>query len=41
VKLEMNPFHDDVLGHKAGIDLTGYFKLYADNYIKRWTHEFI
>jgi mRNA interferase RelE/StbE len=31
VKLETNPFYGDVLGNKAGIDLTGYFKLYADN----------
>jgi len=31
VKLETNPFYGDVLGNKAGIDLTGYFKLYAYN----------
>lgn len=31
VKLETNPFYGDVLGNKAGIDLTGYFKLYTDN----------
>ena len=31
VKLEVNPFYGDMLGHKAGIDLTGYFKVYADN----------
>jgi len=35
VKLETNPFHDDVLSHKAGIDLTGYFKLYADNDMRK------
>lgn len=29
VKLEINPFYGDVLGNKAGIDLSGYFKLYA------------
>jgi mRNA interferase RelE/StbE len=31
VKLETDPFYGDVLGNKAGFDLTGYFKLYADN----------
>ncbi|WP_028323121.1 type II toxin-antitoxin system RelE family toxin [Desulfatirhabdium butyrativorans] len=31
VKLETNPLYGDALGHRAGIDLTGYFKLYADN----------
>ena len=31
VKLEIDPFYGDVLGNKAGFDLTGYFKLYADN----------
>ncbi len=31
VKLETNPFYGDVLGNKAGIDLSGYFKLYADS----------
>ena len=31
VKLENNPFAGKELGNKAGIDLTGYYKLYADN----------
>jgi len=31
VKLEQNPNYDDPLGNKAGINLDGYFKLYADN----------
>ncbi|MBC8183518.1 type II toxin-antitoxin system RelE/ParE family toxin [candidate division KSB1 bacterium] len=30
VKLENNPFAGKELGNKAGIDLTGYYKLYAD-----------
>jgi len=30
VKLETNPFSGKELGNKAGIDLTGYFKLYVD-----------
>ena len=30
VKLEQNPKHGDPLGNKAGINLEGYFKLYAD-----------
>jgi mRNA interferase RelE/StbE len=30
VKLEKNPAYGDALGNKAGIDLGGYFKLYAD-----------
>jgi len=30
VKLEQNPKYGDPLGNKAGIDLEGYFKLYAD-----------
>lgn len=29
-KLEANPFLGQHLGNKAGIDLTGYYKLYAD-----------
>jgi len=31
VKLEQNPNCGDPLGSKAGINLDGYFKLYADN----------
>ena len=31
VKLETNPYYGDMLGNKAGIDLTGYFKMYADD----------
>lgn len=30
IKLEDNPFAGKQLGNKAGIDLTGYYKLYAD-----------
>ena len=30
VKLEKNPGYGDALGNKAGINLEGYFKLYAD-----------
>lgn len=30
VKLERNPKYGDPLGNKAGINLDGYFKLYAD-----------
>ena len=30
VKLEENPKHGAPLGNKAGINLKGYFKLYAD-----------
>jgi len=30
VKLERNPKYGDLLGNKAGINLEGYFKLYAD-----------
>jgi mRNA interferase RelE/StbE len=30
VKLEKNPDYGDPLGNKAGINLDGYFKLYAD-----------
>ena len=29
-QLESNPYKGEPLGKKAGIDLTGYFKLYAD-----------
>jgi mRNA interferase RelE/StbE len=29
-QLESNPYKGDHLGNKAGIDLTGYYKLYAD-----------
>jgi mRNA interferase RelE/StbE len=30
VKLEQNPKYGEPLGNKAGINLDGYFKLYAD-----------
>ena len=30
VKLERNPKYGDPLGNKVGINLEGYFKLYAD-----------
>ena len=30
LKLEQNPKYGDPLGNKAGINLEGYFKLYAD-----------
>ena len=30
VKLEKNPEYGDALGNKTGINLEGYFKLYAD-----------
>ena len=30
VKLEKDPSYGDTLGNKAGINLDGYFKLYAD-----------
>ncbi len=30
VKLEKDPQYGDPLGNKAGIDLEGYYKLYAD-----------
>ena len=30
IKLEQNPKYGDSLGNKAGINLEGYFKLYAD-----------
>jgi mRNA interferase RelE/StbE len=30
-QLEDNPYKGEHLGNKAGIDLTGYYKLYADN----------
>ncbi len=29
-QLESNPYKGEHLGNKAGIDLTGYYKLYAD-----------
>ena len=29
-KLTVNPFSGEALGKKAGIDLTGHYKLYAD-----------
>ena len=31
VKLEQNPNYGDPRGNKTGINLDGYFKLYADN----------
>lgn len=30
IKLEQNPEYGNPLGNKAGINLEGYFKLYAD-----------
>ena len=30
IKLEQNPEYGDPLGNKAGINLEGYFKIYAD-----------
>jgi len=30
VKLEMSPYYGKPLGNKKGIDLTGFYKLYAD-----------
>ena len=30
IKLETNPFYGKPLGCKMGLDLTGYYKLYAD-----------
>jgi mRNA interferase RelE/StbE len=41
VKLEKNPAYGDALGCKAGIDLDGYFKLYADRKRIRIVYEVI
>lgn len=41
VKLEKNPAYGDALGNKAGIDLDGYFKLYADRKHVRIVYEVI
>ena len=41
VKLERNPKYGDPLGNKAGIDLEGYFKLYADKKQIRVIYEVI
>ena len=30
LKLEKNPYYGKPLGNKLGLDLTGYYKLYAD-----------
>jgi len=41
VKLERNPKYGDPLGNKAGINLGGYFKLYADKKQIRVIYEVI
>jgi mRNA interferase RelE/StbE len=41
VKLEQNPKYGDPLGNKAGINLEGYFKLYADKKRIRIIYEVI
>lgn len=41
IKLEKNPAYGDALGNKAGIDLDGYFKLYADRKRVRIVYEVI
>ena len=41
VKLERNPKYGDPLGNKAGINLEGYFKLYADKKQIRVIYELI
>jgi len=41
VKLEQNPKYGDPLGNKAGINLEGYFKLYADKKRIRIIYEII
>ena len=41
VKLERNPKYGDSLGNKAGINLEGYFKLYADKKQIRVIYEVI
>lgn len=41
VKLERNPKYGDPLGNKAGINLEGYFKLYADKKQIRVIYEVI
>ena len=41
VKLEQNPKYGDPLGNKAGINLEGYFKMYADKKRIRIIYEII
>ena len=41
VKLERNPKYGNPLGNKAGINLDGYFKLYADKKRIRIVYEVI
>ncbi len=41
IKLEQNPKYGDPLGNKAGINLEGYFKLYADKKRIRIIYEVI
>jgi len=41
VKLEQNPDYGDPLGNKAGINLDGYFKLYADKKQIRIIYEIV
>ena len=41
VKLEQDPAYGDSLGNKAGINLEGYFKLYADRKRIRIVYEVI
>lgn len=41
IKLEKNPDYGNPLGNKAGINLEGYFKLYADDKRIRIIYELI
>lgn len=41
IKLEKNPDYGNSLGNKAGINLEGYFKLYADDKRIRIIYEII
>ena len=41
IKLEQDPKYGDPLGNKAGINLEGYFKLYADKKRIRIIYEVI
>ena len=41
IKLEKNPDYGNPLGNKAGINLEGYFKLYADDKRIRIIYEMI
>lgn len=41
LKLEKDPRYGEHLGNKAGIDLSGYFKLYADQKRVRIVYEVI